>query len=221
MLGGEISVAIAQRVPIDQVPMYGGMDRSAVAELKAGDDKFIADVTAKFGTREKASRVWVEQGFAFYQQDKLDMAMRRFNQAWLLQSSNPEVYSGFASVLADQGKACEAQKILEMGFSKGPIQDGFLPDAALIYTVCVIESCEMDASAKQTLSLKADGFLAKAFASAAAPKSYTLTQWAKVLFIRGDYAGSWTKVLEYREKIGKEIDVQFLKQLRAKMPEPP
>ena len=44
------------KVPIDQVPMYGGMDRSAIPELKAGDDKLIADTTNHYGTRRDSER---------------------------------------------------------------------------------------------------------------------------------------------------------------------
>ena len=46
----------------DEVPMYGGMDRTAYPELKAADEKFIADVTREWGSREKAAQAWVEQG---------------------------------------------------------------------------------------------------------------------------------------------------------------
>jgi tetratricopeptide (TPR) repeat protein len=218
--GASVTPALGQRLQMDQLPMYGGITRSEVPELKEADEKFIADVTAKFGTREKASAAWVEQGFRFYQQDRLDMAMRRFNQAWLLNPENPEVYSGFASVLSDQGRYCEAQKHLDIGFSKGSFQDGFLPDAALIYSICAIEGRNVDASAKQASFKKADELLEKALASSTAPKSYTLTQWAKVLFVRGDYRGSWTKVSEHRNTIGRDVDARFLRELRAKMPEP-
>ncbi len=66
---------------IDQVPMYGGMDRQSVPELKKADDAFIESVSSAFGGRERAAKRWVEQAFAFYNHDDLDMAMRRFNQA--------------------------------------------------------------------------------------------------------------------------------------------
>src|SRR5437868_5444247 len=67
------------RISIDQVPMYGGMDRSAVPELKAGDEKLIEDTTKHYGSRQKASMAFVNAAFRYYQQDNLDFAMRRFN----------------------------------------------------------------------------------------------------------------------------------------------
>lgn len=127
------------RIPIDQMPMYGGMDRTVVPELKSGDESFISSVVAEFGSREKASIAWVNRGFILYQQNDLVGAMRRFNQARLLDPENSEVYWGFAAVLTDQQKYCSALKMVETVETKGALQPSFLPDAALIYTGCAIE----------------------------------------------------------------------------------
>ena len=70
--------AHGQRVRVDEVPMYGGMDRAGVPDLKAGDDKLIADTSAHYGSREKAATEFIQQGFNFYYKDSLGMAMRRF-----------------------------------------------------------------------------------------------------------------------------------------------
>ena len=90
-------------MPIDQVPMYGGMDRSAYPELKAADDTFIEGVTREFGSKEAASHNFVRYAFELYRKDQLVRAMARFNQAWFLKPKNPEVYWGFASVMHDRG----------------------------------------------------------------------------------------------------------------------
>ena len=66
---------------IDELAMYGGMDRAAAAELQASDKKLIADATQAFGSADNASKAWVSQGYRFYQADQLGKAMRRFNQA--------------------------------------------------------------------------------------------------------------------------------------------
>ncbi|HEY9146920.1 MAG TPA: tetratricopeptide repeat protein, partial [Thiobacillus sp.] len=137
------------QVPIDQVPMYGGMDRSAIPELKAGDEKLIADTTSRFGTREKASAAFVNNGFAYYQRDDLANAMRRFNQAWLLDPSNPEVYAGFGSVLHDQGKNCEAMQMMEKALALNPPTfQGIYPDAARMITLCAVSDKGLTAEAK-------------------------------------------------------------------------
>lgn len=99
---------VSQQTRIDEVPMYGGIDRMAIPALRAADAKFISDVSAQFGTRENAAVIWIDRGFKLQQEGHLGMAMRRFNQAWLLNPKHPEAYAGFASVLHDQGKNCES-----------------------------------------------------------------------------------------------------------------
>lgn len=231
LLGGHLLLAIGcaglqtpspppSSTRIDEAPMYGGMDRSKVPELKAGDDKFIKDVTAQYGSRERASRVWVNQGFAFYEQDKLGMAMRRFNQAWLLDPTNSEVYWGFAAVLQDQEKYCEALSMTERAFSSGPIQDGFLPDAALIYTGCAVTSSTVSAEVKTAYLKRSDDLFAQANGSPAVTKDYLLFNWARAMYGRGDYAAAWTKVEEYEKVTGKPFNPTFVKNLTAKQPRP-
>jgi tetratricopeptide (TPR) repeat protein len=203
---------------IDEVPMYGGMDRSQFPDLLAADKKFIADVTAHYGSREKASVVWVEQGFVFYRQNNNAMAMRRFNQAWLLNPSNPEAYTGFASVLFDEEKYCDAVSMIDKGFSVGRIQDGFLTDAALILVGCAMQVPPPER--KVTLLTRSDELFRQALASQAVSKDYTLTNWARAMYARNDYPAAWAKVAELRRTTGKDMPPEFLRELSAKMAEP-
>lgn len=203
---------------IDEVPMYGNMDRSQFPDLRAGDEKFIADVTAHYGSREKASVVWVEQGFVFYRQNNNSMAMRRFNQAWLLNPSNPETYTGFASVLFDEGRYCEAASMIEKGLSFGRVQDGFLPDAGLIFVGCAMRGASPER--KAVLLNRSDELFGQALASPAVAKDYTLTNWARAMYARNDYYGAWAKVAELRRSTGKDMSPEFLRGLSAKMVEP-
>lgn len=62
---------------IDQLPMYGGLDRQSVPELKAADEELISGATKEFGSREKASDMFVEQGIRYYQQPPLSGYLSR------------------------------------------------------------------------------------------------------------------------------------------------
>jgi hypothetical protein len=128
--------ALADHVPIDQVPMYGGMDRAAVPELKAADEKLIADTMQHYGSRAKASAAFVDAGMNYYYHDDLAAAMRRFNQAWLLDPDNPEAYWGFAAVAADRGKNCDSSKWFDKALSFGRYVPGMNPDAARLLVLC-------------------------------------------------------------------------------------
>lgn len=41
---------------VDQLPMYGGLDRQSVPELKAADEKLIADTTIEKGDHNNRKR---------------------------------------------------------------------------------------------------------------------------------------------------------------------
>lgn len=219
MLAGCLAISPEnQPTRIDEVPMYGGMDRSQAPELKAADEKFIADVSRHYGSREKASRLWVEQGFKFYQQDDLGMAMRRFNQAWLLNPNNPDAYTGFASVLFDQGKFCEATSMVEKGLSVGRFQNGYFPDAGLVLVGCAMQGAAPDR--KISLINRSEEFFAQAMSSSNVSKDYTLTNWARAKYAQQDYRGAWAKVSELRRTTGKDASPEFLRALSAHMTEP-
>ena len=216
---GTPSAGTSSRIPIDQVPMYGGMDRSAYPDLKRADEELIAGAVASLGSRRDASNAWVNRGFELYRKDDNPGAMRRFNQAWLLDPDNPEAYWGFASVLNDQGRFCESVKMVELAFSKGSIQPGFLPDAGAVYAGCTMDAA-VDAETKRRYAARSDELFAEAMAQPSVLKDYALVQWTRALYFRGDYRGAWEKVARYRRETGREFDPVMLRELNAKLPEP-
>ena len=207
------------QVPIDQVPMYGGIDRSAIPELKAGDEKLITDTTSQFGTREKASAAFVSNGFAYYQRDDLANAMRRFNQAWLLDQSNPEVYAGFGSVLHDQGKNCEAMQMMEKALMLNPPTfQGIYPDAARTIALCAVSDKKLTAESRIKLFERSE-FLYKKAEELEPNKAYLYGSWATAYYWRGQYSEAWAMVAKVRAAGGKPHE-KFLGLLREKVPEP-
>ena len=92
-------------VRIDNVPMYGqpGAERPAV--LKQADEDFIAHAMAMVRehtgktTRREASEEWWLIGEDFMGKGNTDFAMRRYNQAWLLDPENYQPYWGFGQAM--------------------------------------------------------------------------------------------------------------------------
>jgi len=211
-------VPIARAQPIDQVPMYGGMDRSSYPTLKAADEKFIADVTKEFGSREAAAKVWISGAFRYYNEDKLALAMRRFNQAWLLDPNNPSVYWGFAAVLHDLAKMCDAKAMIERALAFGQYITGLLPDAGMMIAFCALDDTKLSPSERQAQFERADTFFREA-AEKDRNKGYVYASWARTLYHRDQYAEAWQMVKRARD-LGGRVSVQLLELLRQKMPEP-
>ena len=214
-----VQLASGQPVPIDQAPMYGGMDRNAVPELKGADERLISDTTKHYGSRQKASAAFIGNGFAYYQRDDLENAMRRFNQAWLLDPDNPEAYWGFASVLMDRGKHCDAMGMIDRALSlTPPTYQGFYPDAGRIVTLCAASDKTLSAEAKTQLFARSDAFYKEA-ENAEPNKAYLYSSWATAYYWRDQYAEAWSMVKK-SQALGGHLPEKFMSMLRAKMAEP-
>ncbi len=206
--------------PIDQVPMYGGMDRAANPRLKKGDDEFIGNVTRHYGSREKASIAFAEQGFAFYQRNENAKAMRRFNQAWLLNPNNPDAYWGFSVVAHDKGEYCEAIDLMETGLSKGPLHKSYMPDLAVLYAACALHGNLSTGQEQQRHYDRSNELFLAAEQDSEVSKPYLYFQWARTNNALGRYDEAWAAVKKYREHTDEPFDRELLDRLSKNAPEP-
>jgi len=99
---------------IDNIPMYGQPEIARPDSLKKADEDFIAKASAGFdGNRRAASDAWIAEGDRYMRERNLDYAMRRYNQAWLLNPDGYKPYWGFARVTLEQQKFDEAFRYFE------------------------------------------------------------------------------------------------------------
>lgn len=114
---------------VDNLPMYGQPEIPRPTQLRQADERFIETAAAEFGgDRKLASLSWTAQADRYLEEGNLDLAMRRYNQAWLLDESNYEAHWGFARVLLAQQKPSDAlphlRKAIEL--CKDPAQRAIL-----------------------------------------------------------------------------------------------
>lgn len=131
-----VSMTDAQTMSLDQwnkeaqtnirlIPKYGHAQKSE-AQNKADKD-FIETALAQDTTNRKASDRFIRLGFKYLHSD-IKIAMYRFNQAYLLDSTNSDIYWGFAAVymvLADYARA--EQQFVE-GLAVNPNNTHLLTD---------------------------------------------------------------------------------------------
>ncbi len=112
-------------------PEYGNVkkDKDHIAD----DQKFIEEELKHESTRHKASEELVRLGFDYLYRHDLETAMRRFNQAWLLDPSNENAYWGFGAVYFTFGDTKEALNQYEKGLLINPSSSDILTDKATIY----------------------------------------------------------------------------------------
>ena len=97
---------------INLLPMYGGQTKCE--EQLKDDKKFISECNAQFKNRQIASTYHVDKGWEYFYKKDYETSMRRFNQAWLLDSLiNADVYWGFGNLLGTKHEFRKSLPLLE------------------------------------------------------------------------------------------------------------
>ena len=100
----------------NKVPMYGEIPKSEYHEKL--DKEFIKDVVKKYGSKKEACEAHVDFGWRYYYNKDGVTSMKRFNQAWLLNPDNPDIYFGFAALTEAKGNQKEADRLYRIGLDK-------------------------------------------------------------------------------------------------------
>ncbi|MEA5258621.1 hypothetical protein VB264_12565 [Arcicella aquatica] len=91
---------------INILPMYGGVKKCK--EQIEIDKDFLNECDRFFKNRNKAISHHLYRAWEYYYKNDFDTSMKRFNQAWLLDSTNADVYWGFGNILGRQLKFDES-----------------------------------------------------------------------------------------------------------------
>ena len=102
-------------VKANLLPMYGGL-KKCDEQIKIDKD-FLAECDKYFKDRDTATRYHIDKGWKYFYNNDFDSAMMRFNQAWLLDSTNADIYWGFGNILGRQHKFQESLKYFDKSLS--------------------------------------------------------------------------------------------------------
>lgn len=104
-------VAQAAGLPQNEQPMFG-YDEPKTEEMISADNALIERVIKEDGSREAGARTAIRLGWKYFNQGDLPTSMKRFNQAYLLDSTHGESYIGMAVVLLTRGGDNEEAELL-------------------------------------------------------------------------------------------------------------
>lgn len=108
------------------LPKYGHLSKSE--EEKKADAEFIQIALKQDTTKQKASNHLISLGFNYLYKGDLKTAMSRFNQAYLLDSTNTDIYWGFGGVYLTLGNLEKAKAQYITGLSINPKNTHLLSD---------------------------------------------------------------------------------------------
>lgn len=216
------SWAAAQSENPDKLPMFGQPKIPRPENLKQTDEAFIRDATLRYGSRLAASNTLANQGWTAVRAKQSDLAMQRFNQAWLLNPKNFSAFWGFGALLSERGKLAEAIEQLEAAreLTEDPAQR-----VALLCDVGTVHSEYAARMAQDRQLERAHHFVVanNRFAESVDidPKyAPSWREWAISLYEQERYSEAWLRVRRARELQAEPFPAEFLKKLSEKMPEP-
>lgn len=195
---------------INLQPKYGGQAKNA-AQL-AADADFLASMDKLFNNdRAKAAEEIATRGWTLYRGGKPDDAMRRFNQAWLLNPENGSALWGMAVIEMGKEHIASGRALFEEAARTMSQDIDFQAD----YVRTKAQLAENEAEVKATWPE-----FARIYAKAP-DHTLNLQNWAISYFAVERYRDAWEKIL-LAEKTprARELDPRFIKALSDKMSRP-
>jgi Tfp pilus assembly protein PilF len=107
------------------LPKYGHIQKNE--NQKKADKSFIETALKQDSTPRKASDHLIRLGFSYLYRD-IKTAMYRFNQAYLLDSTNTDIYWGYGGVYMTLGEFAKAEKQYLEGLALDPSNTHLLTD---------------------------------------------------------------------------------------------
>jgi len=206
-----LNVACAEDISL--LPKYGSNPKNEAQQT--ADSKFIATIDEYYkGNREKAADEFAVKGWEALRQKDMNNAMRRFNQSWLINSSNGTAIWGMAVIQARTGNPTEAMKL----FAEAERTIGDNIDFATDYAKAI----GITGVSTKDAALVEDAFKRFAHVFEKAPEHVAnLQNWAITLFLVGNYAEAWKKIqLAEAAPRRSELDQNFVAALKSKLPQP-
>jgi len=180
---------------------------------KAADAVFISGMDEDYhGDRKKASTDMAARGWQYLAEEDYADAMRRFNQAWLLDNDNGVALWGMAAFEASSGKLDESLKLFAEAERFVGDRINFSVDYARAVGIAGVDRHD-DALLKDAFE-RFEGIYKKD------PRNTkNLQNWATTLYGVGRYSESWEKVKLAEATPNKDqLDPRFVAALQARMP---
>lgn len=120
------SAQAARNGDINLLPMYGGVEKSRA--LRKADAEFLAFCDQNFPSRKEAAAHHAKRGWNYFYANDYNTAIKRYNQAWLLDSTNASAYWGFGIIEGTRGHSTEALRYFQLSLRHNPANRRLLLD---------------------------------------------------------------------------------------------
>jgi tetratricopeptide (TPR) repeat protein len=180
------------------LPKYGGKERSS-SEIES-DNAFKDGVLNQFSNEKEASDHMIDLGFQYLYRGAVDTAMFRFNQAYLLDEENSNIYWGYGGVYMALGEMNLAREQYDKGLELDKWNDNILTDYGTTYLGEYYSAAESDSLLAQQYLDKAIEKLNEAYSanSRNSNASYKLS----ICYLYKDNCSQALTFLELSDQVG-------------------
>jgi len=195
------------------LPKYGSLPKADWQ--KSADDAYIKATDEEYhGDRKKASTDTAMEGWHYLAGGDFEDAMRRFNQAWLLNNKNGIALWGTAAVETEWEKFDESLKLFAEAEKFVGKEINFSVDYSRAVGLAGVK--------QKDDALINDAFDRYGRIYQRDPQNgRNLKNWAMTLFAVGRYSEAWAKVKLAESTPDKgHLDPSFLADLQSHMPQP-
>lgn len=205
------------------LPKYGQLPKTE--DEKIYDGKFINEILKQEqfkGDRTAASNHMIQLGFNYMYRGDLKTAMYRFNQAYLLDSTNTDIYWGYGAIYMTFGQYELAKTQYQEGLSLNPSNTHLLTDYATYYMAIFYEYQIMPESVLKDSKERAKNYLDSTLyylnkSYQIDPKDQNTTyKLSTTYWNKGDCENAWRFLDECRQLGGRPITEEYLKDLKDK-----
>lgn len=194
------------------LPKYGNIEKTE--QQKKSDNAFIKTILEQDSSRRKGSDQFIDLGFKYLYTD-IKTAMYRFNQAYLLDSTNTDIYWGFGAVYMTLGNYEKAKEQYEEGLKIEPENTHLLTDYGTYYMAQYYGLKPIDEEYALTYLDSAISYMTKSYAID--PKDQDTTFKLSVLYWnKGDCENAWKYYDECAKYGGLPITEGYTNDLKKK-----
>ena len=197
------------------LPKYGHVPKSD--GQKSADKEFIETALKQIPSSRKASDHMVELGFKYLYKD-IKTAMYRFNQAYLLDSTNTDIYWGYGGVYSLLGDLENAQKQYLEGLTINPQNTHILTDYGTYFMSQFYAIQPVDNKIASTLLDTAISYLTKSYQIDSKDPNTTF-KLSVCYFQKGDCKNAWKYYDECQAVGGQPISDDYTNDLKRKCKE--
>lgn len=182
------------------LPKYGNAVKTK--EQKEADERLIKEVLALDGTHRKASDSLIKHGFDYLSIGDLRTAMYRFNQAWLLDPQNENVFWGFGAIYFSFEDYQTAIEQYNEGLSLNSNSSVLLTDKGTVYRV------RYDQNENEADLDSAINYFERSFQIDSTNQN-TLYKASVAYYLKKNCDQAWIFYLKCKELGGAPIDKRF------------